>query len=575
MLKNVIMSTTVALVCLSQLYSESEGMRREISGKNVETPRLTKEEQKETGSNSSKVKERINYIPRKIFSDMSGVRYVVLPKGIKVIHKRTFDYMSLEQVEIGSGLERVCNGAFYRCFLQNVICHNVPESEAFYECSGGLALTLYIENVDRQSSIYLKDVFVRCVTFLKDIKAIPAGLFSDCRDLEKVEFNGEVKKIDNGSFYKCSSLQKVIFHNVPKYYESQVFQDCGHRVKVKLVARDAYEKKSISVICDDVWQLQEKAGRPDMYVHFTDHFTPALNDKNINFCKELTDLAYNGRVVPEVFAACCPRLDSAVIEAEVVGKGAFAGCANLMHLKLVPPIKMLGSYCFCDCVRLGSIILPNSIKSISNRAFQNCINLVFVDMNEGLETIGIDAFYGCSKLSYINLPRSLRKIGGGAFVSTSLRCVPPSWPLDYIPGGCFMGCNLMRSVDTLKFREIGINAFKNCVGLEKVKIWPGVQVLDEAFNGCENLRMLEILAPNVRLCNGCFTNCPSLNIANIFRAEYAPRFLENGFSLLDYSCNEVFDSQVQFAAAGRLFTQNLDQYDEEEEEEEEEDVEVH
>lgn len=129
-----------------------------------------------------------------------------------------------------------------------------------------------------------------------------------------------------------------------------------------------------------------------------------------------------------------------------LGDSAFYQCENLREVVLGEGISSVGVRCFDGCLNLWAIDLPDSVKSIRENAFIGCRSLTSVRLGTGLETMGINCFLGCISLSAVTLPDGLRSL----------------------PASCFSGCTALREIDLGGVREVGKNAFHNCVSLEKV-----------------------------------------------------------------------------------------------------------
>jgi hypothetical protein len=139
----------------------------------------------------------------------------------------------------------------------------------------------------------------------------------------------------------------------------------------------------------------------------------------------------------------CTSLERVIIPSSVksIGKYAFSGCVNLMHIDL-SSVKTIGIGAFMNCTKLRDVELceglenimdstflgcesferitvPSSVKMIRSNAFSGCTNLIDVDLVQGLECIEFMAFADCGSLEDICIPISVKNIGDAAFMACS------------------------------------------------------------------------------------------------------------------------------------------------------------
>lgn len=105
-------------------------------------------------------------------------------------------------------------------------------------------------------------------------------------------------------------------------------------------------------------------------------------------------------------------IEEVVIEegTDVLGKRAFANCANLKRVVIKGNIEIISRSCFKSCISLEEIVIPNSVKIIEGEAFSGCENLKHIKLPNKIEEIYDNAFE-MTGLESIDLPKSLRFIG--------------------------------------------------------------------------------------------------------------------------------------------------------------------
>ena len=118
---------------------------------------------------------------------------------------------------------------------------------------------------------------------------------------------------------------------------------------------------------------------------------------------------------------------------------------------------------FKKCKELDGIFIPASVRKIGVEAFLDCYSMTSVKFEFGayLHTIGADAFRDCTTLQGIDIPGSVEVVQG------------------------FKGCTGLKEVTINGSREIGEEAFENCINLETLILNDGTRYIRSgAFRYC-------------------------------------------------------------------------------------------
>jgi hypothetical protein len=136
----------------------------------------------------------------------------------------------------------------------------------------------------------------------------------------------------------------------------------------------------------------------------------------------------------------------------------------------------IGDYAFNGCSSLALLNLPRRLETIGIFAFENCIYLREISLPQALTQIGNTAFKGCSSLRELSLPADLTQIGNYAFQNCiSLRWV--KWPVS--------------AADAVLGTTTASNAFNGCTNLKKVELPDNLKTIyNNSFDGCTALRVV-------------------------------------------------------------------------------------
>lgn len=129
--------------------------------------------------------------------------------------------------------------------------------------------------------------------------------------------------------------------------------------------------------------------------------------------------------------------------------------------------------------------LTFNVTEISNNAFNECSKIKSLKINQRLSAVGSSAFYGCSNLETIDV--NAYEIGKSAFKDC-------------------------KSLKTVTIKAMGINsyAFSGCASVESITLDGVVDIYDDAFSNCSNLKRIDFGKTLRRIGSFAFGNCNSL-----------------------------------------------------------------
>ena len=214
------------------------------------------------------------------------------------------------------------------------------------------------------------------------------------------------------------------------------------------------------------------------------------------------------------------------------------------HVLVIPNnVREIGFEEYEGYSSIVSVTVPGTVKKICARAFAGCENLERVVLQEGIEEIESNVFSGCKKLRMVVYPDSVKTYQGWTFYDTCLDspvlnasgtllvfcpnsvtgkewAVPDTvktigWQafIDnenlerlYLPEGlekiermAIIGCGIRELTIPASVRELCPEAVWKCNKLEQVIILnPNIQIPDNAFSECVNLKGINVMYENDR-----------------------------------------------------------------------------
>lgn len=230
-----------------------------------------------------------------------------------------------------------------------------------------------------------------------------------------------------------------------------------------------------------------------------------------------------------------------------IGVGAFAGETRIREINLPKYLVRIRDNAFAGCNNLLNIKIPDTVTEISVKAFYDDVRLSYVAFGEGSALTKIEpyAFSGCSKLTRFELPASLTDVNGTAFFGTTsmaaftvakgsktftardgvlmnigedaVICYPAGLYGEYkVPdsvsmiGICAFACSKITQIDLNRTEYIGSSAFMYS-SLESLIIPDGVKLLgDKAFASCYRLRAVKLGAGLTNITDDAFSKCSAL-----------------------------------------------------------------
>jgi len=404
------------------------------------------------------------------------VTSVMIPDSVTGIADGVFfDCPSLTNVVIGSSVTSMGNWAFAFCTdLTSVNCRGNAPNLAGTDVFFGNAATIYYLT---GTSGWTSNFGGHPATLWNPL--VPFYYVTDNSTISIIEYTGSdatvvipelinflpVTSIADSAFYNSTNLVTITIPNFVASIESEAFGDCFNLAIIKIpgsvtnIGGGAFDgcKSLPAITVDDSNPAYEG-------------LNGVLYDRN-----ETTLVAYPGGG-DQIYG-----IPNSVTN---IGSAAFAGCGNLIEVKIGTNTTTIGDYAFAGCAGLSNLFIPQTTTNIGSGLVAGCASLTAVDVDS-------------NNPAYISL-------NGVLFNKNETMLVA-------YPGARNGNYTIPNTVAIIES-----NAFSNCKSLEGITIPYGVnRIGDFAFSGCTNLTVLTIPSSVTSLGNEAFSSCTSLTNVTI------------------------------------------------------------
>lgn len=486
----------------------------------------------------------VRSIAAKAFTGKAAVKTVVIGENVKKIGARAFSNCSkLTNVQFPAGLEEIGEYAFQNCrMLTSVtIPDGVKEIKecAFSYCRSMTELTIGAGVEKIGPSAFADCEILETVVIPDNVKSLADRAFSLCDALKTVTIGKGMETIGVEAFYNCDQLTNINFGGTKTIGES-AFYGCGAIETVKIT-------DSVKTIANRAFEACEKLNDVTFGKGLSSIGMYAFLDTKL-----LTD-APSGIVYVDKWLIVNKNTttNTVTIADDTVGiaAGAFNGNPSFSNLLIPDSVKYIGVQAFSFCASLSIVGMGDGVESIANYAFYACKKLSRIEFDlekAQLKSIGAYAFQSCESLASINLPSGIERIDKYAFEATPLWTNSAGvvyagvdgskWAVGYTGGAksvaiengtvgiaeyAFWKAPITDLTIPASVKTIGPNAFNSCENLQSVSILapkdgtkdlPSLlkQIPDYAFFRCSALEKVELPAGIEKIGRSAFYGCVSL-----------------------------------------------------------------
>ena len=402
---------------------------------------------------------------------------------------------------------------------------------------------LGVENYNSGINAQVKQNYFSFRTFNKwEIQSTGAGEVKF-----KLKSNGLSLKVkdglnENGAYLKLGfqnevpaqkfKLQKVIFHN-PEDFKRLNNLICD-RKKQQLFERIEWDAKEQTIPKHSL----------DLFENMRSLKIPTsvkeIEDGAFDECEKLEEVECDPKWICKFNKS---RLRKITIPPQIkeLPSECFKGCKNLRQIKFSSGIKAIGEGAFEDCENLTEIMLPmnenfsvfgkiykivptDAVNKIPARAFKNCKKLKKLFLPSTVSEIDKSAFEGCLNLDVSNVkcPKQFEKLFSQVFTVESFDGKINQEDCQRYINAQGLEIPLNVKIDNPEFLKQCKNlriiqcepSFLNYLDkflLKAVFIQDGVKIIPPGtFDGCNNLKMVEIPNTVENLQNNIFEQCDKI-----------------------------------------------------------------
>ena len=493
------------------------------------------------------------------FADCTRLKSIILPESIKEIGQNAFQSCTgLDAIRLPSNLTSVGGGIFIGCkstlnitFAPESTYHAVDQmicdkdnTQIIMYLGTNTTITIkqtfqHIKTSAFQRNTYLTHVYFETNSSL--IWIYPSA-FSECSELQYIEFPERLIKIYESAFSMCSKLKSITIPSSCTIIGASSFIRCTSLENVTIHDHEEAYNISGNAFAHCI-KLSNVSIGDNLDIIDNQCFYNCSSLKTIEIpctCKSLNYKAFALSGL-ENFTAENSHI-------ETIEDYCFYKCLFLSTVDLPETVKEFGPYAFSETA-ISNVTIPSSVTIIGEHCFSSCHSLssFTIPGDSQLETIDYAVFSDCPEFEHITSHSNSFDIINEALYNknhTIFYVLPPKSPvkflsfpdeLETIQTSALLGCTNLQIIlipsDSVK--EIKQNAFENCTNLLTINIPECVQSIGaQAFAGCNKLR-----------CGLVIENRNQIFLDELVSKAMLPR---RSLSDCTFTCTCVSESNIRF-----------------------------
>ena len=317
---------------------------------------------------------------------------------------------------------------------------------------------------------------IRSVVIRTGVTTVGSYAFSDCNNLETVEFPNTLTTIGEGAFMN-SHLRDVVIPDSVRTIENNAFAGCGLMYKLSLGS-------GLTTIGDFAFEWCSPSVR--------------ISEDNRAFVMEDGALFNAGKTKLIRFFSDWVTSYTIPTGVKEIGAGAFEGSWNLKTITIPDGVQSIRTRAFAQLWKLERLTIPASVTEIAVDAFLFIVcpitvaadNTAYCSQNDALYSKNKDTLlYAAGATGAFNIPNTVVTIEENAFADSTISSVTIPNSVKTIGSWAFSGCVNLRTVTLpASVTEIGEGVFGGCTNLTSVRIPASVKTIQKwTFEECEAL----------------------------------------------------------------------------------------
>ncbi|EAX97656.1 surface antigen BspA-like [Trichomonas vaginalis G3] len=479
---------------------------------------------KRTNLSSIDLPDTLKIINENCFIECPNLKEVVLPENLDTLNGKVFDTTT--------NLVFKQNSNFY--INQDYVILTKDNSTLVQYIGGNEAKEISVHsNVNEiKASAFSNKNLLAKVIFTSDskLRIIQNNAFYNCQNMKFIELPAQLTIIKDSAFFNCSKLESISLSFCDTIGISS-FENCKN---LKSVSMEDSPLTSIPKSCFSGCSSLTNIKLPSLLT--------TIDQSSFFGCSSLSKVTFHDKISSigdSSFKQCnLQQVDiSFCINLTEITENCFSDNLLLTEIKLPQNITTLGSYCFSN-TGLKEFTCPLSLQRINSNSFMSCESLstLIIPSDCKLNFIGAGSFRNCFSISNISCNSKNYKVITGALFDSALSSLilfPPASDVKFfsLPGtttnigeGAFMSCiNLLSiMIPSNSVQQISQNAFEGCRNLKMINIPICVKIIgQDAFKDCDQLScgcqienrnktFLFELIEKSKLPRRCIKNCEEL-----------------------------------------------------------------
>ena len=486
------------------------------------------------------IPDSVTAIGEGAFSNVEGLKTIIIPSTVKRIEQNAFRYNStLEEVIMQEKInaDGTIEGVEY-------IGNN-----AFRECSNLTTVQMANSVIEAGEYTFYNDPKLKNINISKSIKTIGMGTYG-LASLVNIEIPEGVEKIEYNAFYSCKNLKTIKLPSTLKTIDGTAFANCPKLSNIEipesnknfefkngiLLGKLEDDKREMAIILESAIKdntltvpdkvVSLKSGQIDAFTQITTVKIPK-SVENIGagfFHRNITNIEIDdANPKYEVVNNAIYTKESYSEEIEIV---RYFG--NESTVKIKDRTKIIKGLCFFNKKDITNIELPDLLEIIESRALDGCSNLKSIKLGANVNSFNSMSIYnsGIEEIEIDENNKNYRVIEDGGVCNGEktpalynkegnvfISPIKPLWTIQTyeIPE------KVEVEGEEVTITEIASYAFSNQREMAEMQLPNKIEKIGRAFNFCSGLTKIEIPSSIKEISSSCFNDANNLKEIRIHK----------------------------------------------------------